>query len=823
MTPYERDLLTRTVLGEAGGEPPEGQQAVAAVVLNRLNSGKFGKTLPDVILQPNAFEAWSKPSAAMAFGPDRPEYTRAAAAVDAAANGEDPTGGAVNFLNPDLQFQLGRKQPKWAPPDQGQRIGRHVFYGGTQVASNNDDAFSSVFGDAASAKASSSDDAFAAVFGGAPKDPAERIASNLPAPKPERTWGDTFKDLGAGALRGVVDVGDTVSERALGALATGASVASHVGLVKPETAARLQKQADDYTAMDRAQRTQFEKDHPPSDPIWGFIPSDPASIGRLVGQGVAVAPAVMATGPVGLTGNVLADAALTGAVVGGESGALTSSGYDEPMAQQIAMGALAGGVVGGAARGVGQAAKAAANKLVGAAQRVAEPALDHIADLFRRIGLTPEQAERARLDLGPGATYADIDPALRSRAGALAARGGETTSLLKNRYQTRNEASGNQTSQGIDRILGPKPDLTKLEEGIETNAQNAAGPFYKKAYKSGQAFDVKPIIQGVDDALDRSASGGRSAAALTKARKYLHDAQGEPIIDLERLHIARQELDADIRKAAAKPGSEQIVGRLDKVRKAIDAPLKSNSDMAAGDKAYSEAKRLQEFLDAGRNVFKNDTRPEDLQRLVQGATPEQLDALRQGTRIAIGDAVGSTTRGELTDAQMLFGKKTPNRDKLRIVHPQQADDVLDMVHANQATRLTENDVLRPSKTAEYTAAQDEYKPAPVGDSTKDILYAGLAGMASGDPFVGATVGGLHKAAGLIGRKLKAQHFDNLAKDTAHVLSASGPEAEALAEQLARRVRRAPARKAANKLINFGAAMAPHPLEITVDKYNTQSP
>ena len=44
-------------------------------------------------------------------------------------NAPDPTGGAVNFLNPKLQKQLGRSIPSWAQ-GQGQRIGNHVFFGG---------------------------------------------------------------------------------------------------------------------------------------------------------------------------------------------------------------------------------------------------------------------------------------------------------------------------------------------------------------------------------------------------------------------------------------------------------------------------------------------------------------------------------------------------------------------------------------------------------------------------------------------------------------------------------------------------------------------
>src|SRR5437879_2047197 len=56
-----RELLTRTVIGEAEREPQEGKEGVAAVIRNRLASGRFGATPADVVLAKNQFEPWSTP------------------------------------------------------------------------------------------------------------------------------------------------------------------------------------------------------------------------------------------------------------------------------------------------------------------------------------------------------------------------------------------------------------------------------------------------------------------------------------------------------------------------------------------------------------------------------------------------------------------------------------------------------------------------------------------------------------------------------------------------------------------------------------------
>lgn len=115
-TPQELDMMARLVQAEAGGEPYDGQVAVAAVVLNRLNDPRFPKTVSGVVYEPWAFESvengWF----------NYPAGSTALQAVNDALAGSDPTHGAVFFYNPvgtTNQFMLSR--PVAAV------IGNHVF------------------------------------------------------------------------------------------------------------------------------------------------------------------------------------------------------------------------------------------------------------------------------------------------------------------------------------------------------------------------------------------------------------------------------------------------------------------------------------------------------------------------------------------------------------------------------------------------------------------------------------------------------------------------------------------------------------------------
>lgn len=131
LTPSDIDLLTRTVIGEANGQPPEGQAGVAYSVINRLNNGGFGKTATQVILAPNAYEPWQTRSRELSsISRDSDAYKRASELVNGVVSGEipDPTNGATHFLNADIVRQRrGGSLPNWAQGN-GMKIGDHTFF-----------------------------------------------------------------------------------------------------------------------------------------------------------------------------------------------------------------------------------------------------------------------------------------------------------------------------------------------------------------------------------------------------------------------------------------------------------------------------------------------------------------------------------------------------------------------------------------------------------------------------------------------------------------------------------------------------------------------
>lgn len=130
LTPYQRDILARTALGEARGQGEDGMADVVQVILNRAKSGRFPSDPAQVALQNKQFSTWNKGEGGnnpQQFKPSSKAYQTAAQVVDLVAAGLTPdmTGGA-------LDYHASNISPYWAdskrtPYGTIQRNG-HTFY-----------------------------------------------------------------------------------------------------------------------------------------------------------------------------------------------------------------------------------------------------------------------------------------------------------------------------------------------------------------------------------------------------------------------------------------------------------------------------------------------------------------------------------------------------------------------------------------------------------------------------------------------------------------------------------------------------------------------
>ncbi|WP_420024755.1 conjugal transfer protein TraG N-terminal domain-containing protein (plasmid) [Cereibacter azotoformans] len=146
----ERDVMVRTILGEAADQGNVGMAAVALVIRNRAEDVRFPDNVADVSLQPRQFSAWNADGSGNAlvskYKPGDAAYERAAYVADLVMAGLVPdfTEGATHYYSPAGMNHLvesGYQKnliPSWlareteareAPPI---RIGGHIFTGSVQ-------------------------------------------------------------------------------------------------------------------------------------------------------------------------------------------------------------------------------------------------------------------------------------------------------------------------------------------------------------------------------------------------------------------------------------------------------------------------------------------------------------------------------------------------------------------------------------------------------------------------------------------------------------------------------------------------------------------
>lgn len=125
-----RELLARTLWGEARGEGARGMQAVGNVIMNRSVAPAFGGNVPAVVLARKQFSAWNPgdPNRDKLLGVDdrNPAFKSALAIADGLLDGRLPdiTGGANHYHTANIA-----RLPSWADASKvTARIGGHIFY-----------------------------------------------------------------------------------------------------------------------------------------------------------------------------------------------------------------------------------------------------------------------------------------------------------------------------------------------------------------------------------------------------------------------------------------------------------------------------------------------------------------------------------------------------------------------------------------------------------------------------------------------------------------------------------------------------------------------
>ena len=120
--PEELRFLSMTIYGEARGQNYQSKVAVAWVIRNRLNTGRWGDTYKSVVTARLQFTCWAKdidPNGYEAIhnpvGEPWKDSKQAALEVMLASDSNNVLPGAINYYSPTAQANLHKSKPSLYP------------------------------------------------------------------------------------------------------------------------------------------------------------------------------------------------------------------------------------------------------------------------------------------------------------------------------------------------------------------------------------------------------------------------------------------------------------------------------------------------------------------------------------------------------------------------------------------------------------------------------------------------------------------------------------------------------------------------------------
>lgn len=682
LSPSHRDLAIRTIYGEAANEPDEGQAAVAAVIRNRVEAGRYGgKDVPSVVLAKNQFEPWGNSEARArmsALKPDDPRYSKIGGIVDQVFGGQtpDPTNGSTHFFSPTAQAALGRNAPSWAQGE-GQPIGRHTFYAPegrvnarpTEVSaqSRKTTGLFDDLPDLAPTSSQGQDRAAGAGFpppvladsGGRFTDTAgENFRTAREGQSP--TVASAGLAFGAHAIKGATF---NFADEIVGTLAAGGADFSNPLALKNATAlvAGIYKRMTGDEDADAAYRVATGAVR---DALERQRQQQPAaSIGGEVVGALATVPLTGGGGAATLPGRVV-QAARTGAIFGGLSGA--GEGTDT---QSRLSGAATGAAVGGAIGGVGapvieglaRGAAAMAQPIARTIRGIRDPegeAVRRVTGALQRDvqatggypGMTPQELG-ANVQAGGPAAIMDVGgETTRALARSSANTSPEARAALNQTISDRFESQSDRVAGWLNQTFGAS-DTGATREALQQAARQANRPAYARAYQDGDRPLWTPELQrlvsspDVVDAMRTAAQRGQSRAVTegfggfnssvqvspTGVVTFTRGANGQPTYpNLQFWDYTKRALDdgANAARRAGRNDEASVLGQLATgLRNELDTSVPSYAAARSGAARFFGA---GDALEAGERFLTSNAPINDARRAFGQMSPPERDLFREG-------------------------------------------------------------------------------------------------------------------------------------------------------------------------------------------------
>lgn len=454
----------------------------------------------------------------------------------------------------------------------------------------------------------------------------------------------------------------------------------------------------DNLALIRSQQAKAQEDNPKSY-LAGQIGGGVAQ-GLVAGGAGALPAAETLLGKVGF-------GALTGTGMGGIYG--VGSGTDaKSRAYEGVKDALIGGLTGGAfpvaAAWAGGQYKAIVNALAGhsAAKTVgATPAVIRmLGNVMDADGTLSPQGQANMAAAGPEAMLADAGPNTKAILDTAIQRGGPGAVAARQAIADRSGRAATAIGNTLDTNLGAPEGVTAARTAIRTGSAQARDDAYKSAYatpidyshQTGQTIEhiVKSRVpkSAIDAANDLMRTEGAQSKQILAKVADDGSVTFERLPDVQQLDYITRGLNevADQANGAGALGGTTAKGRAySSLAQELRGHLKhlvpeyGNALETAGDPI-----RRSKAVEMGSKLLSSGTTRDQVAEAVQGMTQAERDAVAQGVRSHLDDAMANVTRtlqdGDTGAREAIKALKAlssrANREKLETVIGKDKADAL---------------------------------------------------------------------------------------------------------------------------------------------------
>ena len=433
---------------------------------------------------------------------------------------------------------------------------------------------------------------------------------------------------------------------------------------------------------------------------------------------VMAAPAAFGAGGGGLLSRSMASAG-SGLLLGGADSAVRSGGD----ADAIKFGAIAGGVTGAIAPGVGQVVGSGIRGIRNwrATGKAAEEtgvdryAISRLGRAAYDDGLDAPAIASKMDELGPAAMVMDLGPNFQRQAGALASTPGRGQEIVRGAITARDAGANRRIIGEIDGTLGPAVTPTEISTTIKAN-QQALAPAYRRVFQTAYQVDPTQVAKSLD--LDIRLLRGDAQKAAKNIRQMLNATGSEGLeTDPRVLFQVRQAIDDMV---ATNVGGNS--GRfLSETRQMIDDLLTyAVPGIKDVDAQFAELARQKEAFARGQQVLESGRtapRPQELaNEFSEAALPQNRQIgpsaaslrMRQGARDEIERIVGTNSNDRVALQRLIKGEGDWNRQRLATLFGQdKAERIINVLDRERVFADTSQVVTRNSETAARLAARQE--------------------------------------------------------------------------------------------------------------------